>query len=527
MDAAASSTAMDPLGLAALGLVALDWLALGWLSGLAWPAPSPPGRVSLPGHVSPSGPSALPRPDGQVAAPRAAAMAATWALRLLVGAFLVAYAQLLLALAGVGFGTTALVLLAAAVLALGLRLAAHRPHLVAANAARRNGHAPASSTAAPASTVAPARRERLGWLLLGGVLLAATVHALLVREAGWDAYSHWGLKALAAAQAGTLVDTGTVHEYYPPLVPLLEAFLYRQRAMASIDLGKDLWPLIGSAFAICLAWHLRLLLTYPQRWLAPYLATGVILGTTQLLEDFATGQADLALCAFLSLASLAALQALREPQQARPWLIQIALFAAAAALTKYEGSPRVAVVVVAVAIEAILARRQARTAADAGVGPVAVAACVCLGLGALVGYAPWLAFEARHGIAPSAEHLSAFQPQTIGAVAGALVAVLAGLRTGGGVLLVVLAAALAGRDALRPPMRLLALIVLGQAAVTLLAFLLSDTAPDIEVRTAATRLIEQFLPLGLVAAGLWLARAAEARAIEAPKPEPIIATTGR
>jgi hypothetical protein len=42
-------------------------------------------------------------------------------------------------------------------------------------------------------------------------------------------------------------------------------------------------------------------------------------------------------------------------------------------------------------------------------------------------------------------------------------------------------------------MRLLTLVVLGQLLATLLAFLISETAPDIQARTSATRLIEQFL----------------------------------
>ena len=40
---------------------------------------------------------------------------------------------------------------------------------------------------------------------------------------------------------------------------------------------------------------------------------------------------------------------------------------------------------------------------------------------------------------------------------------------------------------------------------TLLAFLISETAPDVQARTSATRLIEQFLPVALFASALWLA----------------------
>ncbi|HEY0584088.1 MAG TPA: hypothetical protein VGE94_18030, partial [Chloroflexota bacterium] len=78
-------------------------------------------------------------------------------------------------------------------------------------------------------------------------------------------------------------------------------------------------------------------------------------------------------------------------------------------------------------------------------------------------------------------------------------AVFGGLRTGGGLLLAVLTWLLAARQLLRSPLRLLMLIVVGELAATLLAFLVSDTDPAIQVRTSATRLFEQWLPLALVA----------------------------
>jgi hypothetical protein len=49
-------------------------------------------------------------------------------------------------------------------------------------------------------------------------------------------------------------------------------------------------------------------------------------------------------------------------------------------------------------------------------------------------------------------------------------------------------------------------VVLGELAGTLLAFLLSSTSPAIEVRTSATRLFEQFLPLALFAGALGLSK---------------------
>jgi hypothetical protein len=425
---------VDLLGLGALGLVALEWLALGWLSGASFPAPPTP---------------------------------ASWALRLLVGAVLVGMAQLGLTLAGMGFAIPGLVLAVAAAGAAAVRLLGGARSYVAHQAAR-----PVPLTG----------RERLGWLVLGSVLAAATLRSLLVPEAGWDAYSHWGLRAQAYALAGRVVDAHSEHEYYPPLVPLLEAWLYLHRGLVSIDLAKTLWALVGSAFGVCLGWHLRLSLR--AAWLAPYLAAGIVLGTPALLESFWTGQADLALAACLCLATLAAFQWLRAPRRA--WLVQAALFGAAAALSKFEGAPRIGVVVLALVVQAALVRRRS------GLVPALV-----LALAAGGGWLAWTLVELHEGITPNAEHLGAFQPLALGGVLLALVAVFGGLRTGGGLLIAVLAWATAGRGLLRGSLRPLALVVLGQAAATLVAFLLGATSPELEARTSATRLVEQWLPLAL------------------------------
>jgi Dolichyl-phosphate-mannose-protein mannosyltransferase len=491
---------MDVLGLAAVGLVGAEWLGLGWLAGVRWPG----------------GDEAY----------------ATWALRLLFGASLTAAAMLLLALTSLGFGSPIAVLAVSALGAGAIRTIQRETHCRAAERQWHSGaaHRDAPSGAARGQTDSGAaqsdaqsgaargqrhsgatdtdtrwkashsqmqckherlssRREQVGWLVLGLALLATALRAIYVPEAGWDAYSHWGLKALAYSQMGTIIDTHTVHEYYPPLVPLSEAFLYLQRGSASIDLGKDVWPLVGSAFILCLAAHLRRLLA--QRWLAPYAALGVLLTSTQLLEDFSTGQADLALTAFLTLATLATVQWLRDGQ--RGWLIQVGVFAAAAALTKFEGLPRIGVLAAALAVEAVLLKRR-----DAW-WPV-----VWLAIGGLVATTVWVAYELSHGIAPTGEHIGGLQPQWVAGIALALLAVFSGLRTGGGILVVLAVWIVAIRRSFKEPTRLLALVVIGHAAATLLAFLVSDTAPDIEVRTAATRLVEQFMPVALVASAVWL-----------------------
>ncbi|MBV9601838.1 MAG: hypothetical protein JOZ87_33960 [Chloroflexi bacterium] len=435
---------VDFPGVGALVLVSAEWLALGWLSGVRFP-PSAQG-----------------------------ATAANWALRVLVGASLVALAQLGLALVGIGIGSVALVLLSAGLGAAALRVAG----------SSRAGDC-------EAKLVPVERRERVGWLLLALVLLAGIVRSVLVPEAGWDAYSHWGLRAQAFASAGTLVDAHSEHEYYPPLVPLLEAWLYLQRNLVSIDLAKTIWAVIGSAFGVCLAWHLRLSLR--SAWLAPFLAAGVVLSTTALLEGFWTGQADLALTTFLTLATLAAWQWQRDHDPG--WLLHVAVFAAAAALTKFEGLPRVGIVGVVVLVEGALAgRARVWLPSFALLGPAVLVALL------------WLAVEITRGIAPNGEHVGTLQPLAIGSVALALAAVFGGVRTGGGVLVVVLGWAACGRSLFEPALRVLTLVVIAQAAATLIAFLVSATSPVLEVNTSATRLVEQCLPLALFVAAVGLAR---------------------
>jgi len=444
---------VDWLGLGALCLVAAEWLLLGWLSGVGWPSSS--------------------------ASPGGSFWAARWALRLLVGSVLTACAQLMLAAVGPGFAAIPLVLVMAALGAVALRL-------ILRFGQPRDG----SSEALTPMTL----RERSGWLVLALVLLAATARALLVPEAGWDAFSHWGLRARAFALVGTIVDAHSEHEYYPPLVPLLEAWLYLHRGAVSIDLGKTISALIGSAFAVCLAWHLRLGLQARLAWLAPWFGTAIVVSATALLENFWTGQADLELTAYFTLATLAALHWQRAP--GLPWLVQVALFGAAASLTKFEGLPRVGVVAAVLLVEAWLTRRWAAHLTAAAV------LIVSAGFAAL----SWTAFELTHGITPNGEHLGPFQPLAIGGVLLTLGAVLGGVRTGGGVLTACLAWAVAGRCLFAGRLRLISLVVLGELAATLLAFLVSSTSPEIEVRTSATRLFEQFLPLALFAGAVGLSK---------------------
>ena len=446
---------VDAAGLGAVCLVAGEFLALGWLSGISFP-------------------------------PSAHAHAATWAARLLVGALLVGAAQLLLATFGLGFRFIPVVLAVAAGAALAIRLVHHSTSSTSCPVDAE----PGVSHATPFNPT----RERLGWLLLGALALAALVRSILVPESGWDAYSHWGLRAQAFATAGTLVDAHSEHEYYPPLVPLLEAWLYLHRGQVAIDLGKTIWALIGGAFGISLAWHLRTSLRPAAAWLAPYLAVGIVLATPELLDGFWTGQADLALTAYLTLATLAVWQSQRTSD--RRFLVQAAIFGAAVALTKFEGLPRLGLLGLALLIEAAWARQLVRAWPPvlSLIGP------------ALAAWLVWTAFQLSHAIPANAEHIGGLQLLALGGVLAALLGVFGGVRTGGGVLVAAAGWVVAAGKLLKPPLRTLVLVATLQALGTVVAFLLSSTAPEVEVRTSATRLVEQFLPVALFVAALGLVR---------------------
>jgi hypothetical protein len=90
----------------------------------------------------------------------------------------------------------------------------------------------------------------------------------------------------------------------------------------------------------------------------------------------------------------------------------------------------------------------------------------------------------------------------------ALAAAFRGVRVGGGLIVAALGwLALGWRRLSAPPMRFLALVVLGQFAATLLAFLVTDYSPVLQVQLSATRLVEQWLPIALFAVAVWSANA--------------------
>jgi hypothetical protein len=110
--------------------------------------------------------------------------------------------------------------------------------------------------------------------------------------------------------------------------------------------------------------------------------------------------------------------------------------------------------------------------------------------------------ESSIGVAANGEHIGPFQPMAIGGMLLALMAVFGGLRSGGGLLVAVLAWVVSIPKLFQPLLRPLALVVVGQMIATLVAFLLSATAPEVEVQTSATRLFEQVVPLALFVGAL-------------------------
>jgi hypothetical protein len=171
--------------------------------------------------------------------------------------------------------------------------------------------------------------------------------------------------------------------------------------------------------------------------------------------------------------------------------VQTAIFGLGAGLTKYEGLARVGVVVLALVLEALLSRRAALVRPAGALAGAAV-----------VGYLPWVIYRAEHHIQVSSEHVSHLQLEATLPVLAALAVAFASLRAGGGVLVGVLGLGLRLDALVRPPFRLLGLVVVGQLAATLLAFLVTDYSPVLQVQLSATRLVEQWLPLALFLVGV-------------------------
>src|SRR5205823_4878755 len=188
------------------------------------------------------------------------------------------------------------------------------------------------------------------------------------------------------------------------------------------------------------------------------------------------GQADLALTAYLCLATLAVWR--WQSSSDWRWLMLVGAFSAAAALTKFEGLPRICLLAVALLVEFAIAPRTSRVRQ-------LISALLSLIAPALAAWLLWTGFQLTHAIPSNAEHVGSFQPLALGGVLLALLGVFAGVRTGGGLGVAAAAWLVAANKLVDPPQRLLVLAVAAQALGTLFAFLVSATSPETEVLTSA------------------------------------------
>ena len=220
---------------------------------------------------------------------------ANWALRLLIGASLVAFAQLALAVADLGFSLIPAVLLVAVLGAIGLRFAQSSTRRVACHT----------------KVAAVGRGERVGWALLGLIVVAAPVRSFVVPEAGLGRLFALGPQRPGLRPLRDIVTRAPSTSTTRPWSPCSKRGCYFHRGATSIDLGKTVWAVVGSAFAICLAWHLRL-------GLRPTLARpgtsrrGIVLTTTAAHRRLLDRSGRPALTAYLTLATLADLAMARR-----------------------------------------------------------------------------------------------------------------------------------------------------------------------------------------------------------------------
>ncbi len=272
-----------------------------------------------------------------------------------------------LALVDVPLGLPELAVVAAVVLALGVRRARRLP----------------PGERAPAE---PATSLAIGWLGLAAalVLLLVAARAYAVRPlVEWDGWAIWGLKAKALYEFGG--TGGPVFTTYPPLqhplyLPSLEAIGFR--AMGAFDGTLVHVQLILLAFAFAGGlWGLL-------RPRVPAAAVGITLlvlfSASAVLKQLSTNLADIPL-AFLVALAVAALA--RFVDSGESWtLVPGGLFLGAAMLTKSEGTLFAAAAALALLGSLALSDRSRLPRAALAVG----AAFALL--------APWRLFLASHDL---------------------------------------------------------------------------------------------------------------------------------
>jgi hypothetical protein len=201
--------------------------------------------------------------------------------------------------------------------------------------------------ARPPADVAGSIRSSLPLLAVAGVVLAlATVLALLGPVHITDYFRAWGLKGLVVAHHHDLVfsEVSRNWRFYPLELSNLYAALFLLLGHADETVIRLPLLMFGWSLAAAVWWFAQLLLPPAGAALAVVLAVA----TPQFVTATSNGLADVALAAYITVATLAACLWIRDDGAA--WAAIGGFAAGAAAWTKLEGLPAAIVILVGVLV---------------------------------------------------------------------------------------------------------------------------------------------------------------------------------
>ncbi len=229
--------------------------------------------------------------------------------------------------------------------------------------------------------------EHVGGLLIGLLMAAVMVQALLLPFTDRDTWRMWGLKGQAFYLDGDLAPVlrmyhqeNVHHPAYPPAQPLVQAWLYLTMGGLDERLVKVIFPLWYLICVVAVGWIAR-------QWTTRRAALGwmLLLATTPLMLDHATlANADLPLAVPLLLGGYTLSCWITE---GRPmWLVGSVLLLASAAGIKLDGTYLGAgMLLAAVLVRGMTVRGRRCRRQTIGHGVLALCAFVALLL-------PWYAY---------------------------------------------------------------------------------------------------------------------------------------
>ena len=242
----------------------------------------------------------------------------------------------------------------------------------------------------------------IGWLPPALIVVVIAVQILASREVpvAWDAAHIWTLKAFALTSNGHLegrIFSGsgaftTSHPSYPIFLPVLGAVLCRFAATAQQGLlVGQLWVILG-ATVLAVPWLVR---AGRLTWLA--LAPMALAMASAPASGLLRGDADVTMACLTAAGAVALVRWLESGQ--RGYAVLGALWLAAAANTKNEGTAFAIAVLVAVFVASLLVRPRR---------PIPV---VLVGVAVAAMALPWRLWALAHGpftsdIAPLSDSLS-------------------------------------------------------------------------------------------------------------------------